>query len=142
MTRRQIWLRIVAHIDRQLLLGIGLLLLTSLLVLYSADNASWSRPLSQMRNIVVALAVMWLVANLPLHYLMRTAVPIYVLGMVLLVGIGQFWLQPLMVALKANGLAAGTPQEAAFARLHGIAAILYLFNSVGGLLLAAGFRFR
>ncbi len=64
------------------------------------------------------------------------------LGMVLLVGIGQFWLQPLMVALKANGLAAGTPQEAAFARLHGIAAILYLFNSVGGLLLAAGFRLR
>src|SRR5674476_1675725 len=83
MTRRQLWQRFIAHLDRQLLLGIGLLMLTSLLILYSADNASLDRPLSQMRNIVVALACMWVVANLPLHYLMRTAVPIYVLGMVL-----------------------------------------------------------
>src|SRR5450756_2500996 len=84
MTRRQFWLRFIAHLDRQLLLGI------SLLVLYSADNASWDRPLNQMRNIVVALAFMWLIANLPLHYLMRTAVPIYVLGMVLLIGVALF----------------------------------------------------
>ena len=90
MTRRQILQRFIAHIDRQLLLGIGLLLLTSLLVLYSADNASWDRPLNQMRNIMVALIFMWLVANLPLHYLMRTAVPIYVLGMVLLVAVALF----------------------------------------------------
>src|SRR5665811_791287 len=56
MTRRQLWQRFIAHLDRQLLLGIGLLMLTSLLVLYSADNASPDRPLSQMRNIIVALA--------------------------------------------------------------------------------------
>ena len=90
MTRRQLWQRFIAHLDRPLLLGIGLLLLTSLLVLYSADNASWDRPLSQMVNIVVALTCMWLIANLPLHYLMRTAVPIYVLGMVLLIGVALF----------------------------------------------------
>ncbi|HTN93947.1 MAG TPA: rod shape-determining protein RodA [Gallionella sp.] len=90
MTRRQLWQRFIVHIDRQLLLGIGLLLLTSLLVLYSADNASWDRPLNQMRNIVVALAIMWMVANLPLHYLMRTAVPIYVVGMVLLIAVALF----------------------------------------------------
>ena len=90
MTRRQLWQLFTAHIDRQLLLGICLLLLTSLLVLYSADNASWNQPLNQMRNIVVALACMWLVAKLPLHYLMRTAVPIYVLGLVLLVGVALF----------------------------------------------------
>ena len=90
MTRRQFWQRFIAHIDRQLLLGIGLLLLTSLLVLYSADNASWDRPLSQMRNIVVGVTIMWMVANLPLHYLMRTAVPIYVLGMILLIAVALF----------------------------------------------------
>lgn len=90
MTRRQLWQLVTAHIDRQLLLGICLLLLTSLLVLYSADNASWNQPLNQIRNIVVALACMWLVANLPLHYLMRTAVPIYVLGIVLLIGVALF----------------------------------------------------
>jgi len=38
----------------------------------------------------VALVCMWLVANLPLHYLMRTAVPIYLLGMALLVGVALF----------------------------------------------------
>jgi len=90
MTRKQLWQRFISHIDRPLMLGIGLLLLTSLLVLYSADNASWAQPLNQMRNIVVALVCMWLVANLPLHYLMRTAVPIYVLGMALLVSVALF----------------------------------------------------
>jgi rod shape determining protein RodA len=90
MTRRQLWQRLIAHLDRQLLLGISLLLMTSLLVLYSADNASWDRPLRQMTNIVVAFTCMWLIANLPLHYLMRTAVPIYVLGMILLIGVALF----------------------------------------------------
>src|SRR3989338_6036391 len=90
MIRRQLWQRLTAHIDRPLMLGIDLLLLTSLLVLYSADNASLSQPLNQVRNIAVALTCMWLVANLPLHYLMRTAVPIYLLGMALLIGVAFF----------------------------------------------------
>ena len=90
MTRRQLWLRIIEHIDPMLLLGIVLLMLTSLLVLYSADNASWNRPMSQLTNIAVALAAMWLIANLPLHYLMRTAVPIYLVGMLLLIGVALF----------------------------------------------------
>jgi len=90
MTRRQLWQRLIAHLDRPLLLGIGLLLITSLLVLYSADNASWDRPLRQLFNMSVALTFMWLIANLPLHYLMRTAVPIYVLGMLLLIGVALF----------------------------------------------------
>jgi len=90
MTRRQLWLRFKAHLDMPLLLGIVLLQLISLLVLYSADNASWHRPLSQLLNIAVAFVCMWLIANLPLHYLMRTAVPIYVLGIVLLIGVALF----------------------------------------------------
>ena len=90
MTRRQLWLRFIAHIDGLLLLCISLLLLVSLLVLYSADNASWGQPLKQMLNIAVALICMWLIANLPLHYLMRTAVPIYTLGMALLIGVALF----------------------------------------------------
>ena len=90
MTRQQLWLRFISPLDRPLLLGISLLLLTGLVVLYSADNAGWQQPLRQMSNIVVALTCMWLVANLPLHYLMRTAVPVYVLGMVLLIGVALF----------------------------------------------------
>lgn len=87
MTKRQLWQRFIAHLDIPLLLGISLLLLTSLLVLYSADNAGWGYPLNQLFNIGVALTCMWLVANLPLHYLMRAAVPIYTLGVVLLIGV-------------------------------------------------------
>ncbi|MBI5438053.1 MAG: rod shape-determining protein RodA [Nitrosomonadales bacterium] len=90
MTRRQLWLRIIAHLDLPLLLGIGLLMTVSLLVLYSADNTGWSRPLNQMLHIAIALTCMWLIANLPLHYLMRTAVPVYTLGMVLLVCVALF----------------------------------------------------
>ncbi len=63
-------------------------------------------------------------------------------GMLLLVAVGQFWLQPMMEALKAQPLVDGTPRMAAFMRLHGIASILYVINSIGGLLLAAGFRSR
>ncbi len=90
MTRRQLWQFLTSHIDLPLLLGVSLLLSTSVLVLYSADNASLSQPINQMRNIAVALTCMWLVAKLPLHYLMRTAVPVYVLGMVLLIGVALF----------------------------------------------------
>jgi len=90
MTRRQLWKRFIAHLDLPLLIGISLLMLVSLLVLYSADNAGWGRPLNQSLNIVVAFTCMWLIANLPLHYLMRTAVPIYALGMVLLIGVALF----------------------------------------------------
>ena len=90
MINRRLWRRSIAHLDLPLLLGIALLLLTSLMVLYSADNASWGQPFKQMLNIMAALACMWLVANLPLHYLMRTAVPIYVLGMLLLVAVALF----------------------------------------------------
>lgn len=63
-------------------------------------------------------------------------------GMLLLVVVGQFWLQPMMVALKTHPLVDGTPRMAAFMRLHGIAETLYLVNSIGGLLLVAGFRSR
>ncbi|HEY0664714.1 MAG TPA: rod shape-determining protein RodA [Gallionella sp.] len=90
MIKQRIWRLLTAHIDRPLMLGVSMLLMISLLVLYSADNASWGQPLKQMVNIAVALACMWIVANLPLHYLMRTAVPIYVLGMVLLIGVALF----------------------------------------------------
>ncbi|MDO8811452.1 MAG: rod shape-determining protein RodA [Gallionella sp.] len=90
MTRRQLWLRFIEHLDLPLLLGIGLLMTVSLLVLHSADNGGWGQPLKQMLNIAVALTCMWLVANLPLHYLMRTAVPIYIIGMVLLIFVALF----------------------------------------------------
>jgi len=90
MTRRQLWMRFIQHLDMPLLLGLGLLMSASLLTLYSAGNHNFERVLAQGSNILVAMCCLWVVANLPLHYLMRTAVPIYVLGMVLLIGVALF----------------------------------------------------
>jgi rod shape determining protein RodA len=90
MTKRQFWQRIIAHLDLPLLAGMGLLMAASLLTLYSASDHNLERVMSQGMNILVALCCLWIVANLPLHYLMRTAVPIYVVGMLLLIGVALF----------------------------------------------------
>ena len=68
--------RFMAQLDPVLLSAIGLLMLVSLVLLYSATDSNWIRVFSQFVNILVAFAAMWLVANMPLHYLMRSAVPI------------------------------------------------------------------
>jgi len=86
----RVWKRFILHLDPVLMAALGLLMLTSLVVLYSASDGNWSRVLGQMGSMVVAFGVMWLVANMPLHYLMRTALPIYLLGMVLLIGVALF----------------------------------------------------
>lgn len=90
MTKRQMWRRFTAHLDGWLLLGICLLMSTSLVTLYSAGDGSWSRVIGQGTNICIALVLMWGVANMPLHFLMRAALPIYVFGMVLLLGVAFF----------------------------------------------------
>ncbi|MEW6563760.1 MAG: rod shape-determining protein RodA [Pseudomonadota bacterium] len=82
--------RLVAHIDPVLLAAIGLLMFVSLVVLYSASDGNWGRVGGQAANILVGLTVMWLVANMPLHYLQRTALPLYILGMLLLIGVALF----------------------------------------------------
>ncbi|MBI1174246.1 MAG: rod shape-determining protein RodA [Sideroxydans sp.] len=87
---RRLWKRFIQYLDPVLMAALGLLVLTSLLVLYSASDGSWARVLSQALNILVAFGAMWLVANMPLHYLLRSAVPMYVLGMILLVAVALF----------------------------------------------------
>jgi rod shape determining protein RodA len=75
----------------------GFLLMTALaiaglglLVLYSATDGSVSRVTSQALNLLFALAVMWVAANVsPQHY-MRWAVPLFVVGIVLLAGVALF----------------------------------------------------
>jgi rod shape determining protein RodA len=90
MTRRQLWQRITQHLDLPLLAGMLMLMMVSLLTLYSASEHNFERVLAQGVNILVAFFCLWVVANLPLHYLMRTAVPIYVFGMALLIGVALF----------------------------------------------------
>ncbi len=61
-----------------------------LIVLYSATGANMSRVSNQIINMLVALVIMWLVANIPLQQIMRLAVPMYILGLVLLIGVSLF----------------------------------------------------
>ena len=53
--------------------------------------------------------------------------------MLFVIVIGQFVIQPMMVELKSGGLLA--ENTAKFARLHGMASVLFLINSLAGLAL-------
>jgi rod shape determining protein RodA len=77
-------------VDNFLLAGLLLLMLVGLLVLYSATDANLSRVSNQLINMLVALAIMWLVANIPLQHIMRLAVPLYMIGLMLLIGVALF----------------------------------------------------
>lgn len=57
------------------------------------------------------------------------------LAMLLLVVAGEFILQPQMAELKLAGLPEGSMEASRFARLHGVSSILYLLNSLFGLVL-------
>ena len=81
---------VVGHLDQPLLTFMLLLMITGLLVLYSAANGNWARVNGQMLNMLVALGVLWVFANIPPHYLKRLSVPVYVVGLVLLVGVALF----------------------------------------------------
>jgi hypothetical protein len=55
--------------------------------------------------------------------------------MLVVVCVGQFVLQPMMAELKAAGIAEGTAAAVTFGKLHGVASILFLINSLSGLIL-------
>ena len=58
-------------------------------------------------------------------------------GMLALVAMSLFVLQPMIQEVKALGLVEGSEQAKRFGILHGISSLLYLAMSVGGLLLVA-----
>lgn len=87
---KRLWHYLTRYIDNFLLAGIFLLMLVGLIVLYSASGGSFMRVSSQLLNIAVALVVMWVVANIPLQQIMRLALPLYIVGIVLLIGVALF----------------------------------------------------
>jgi rod shape determining protein RodA len=73
------------------LLAIALALTTiGLAALYSASIENAARVLAQLGNLAVALTAMWLVAQVPPQTLARLALPAYVLGLALLLGVAAF----------------------------------------------------
>ena len=60
--------------------------------------------------------------------------------MLLLISIAAFVVQPEMQELKAQGITEGSEQATQFGRLHGLSSVIFLINSVLGLILVgAGF---
>jgi rod shape determining protein RodA len=83
----RLWSYLTKHVDRQLMALVTILLCVGLVTLFSASGASFDRVLGQLVNIGVAVTIMWIAANVPLHYLNRIALPLYVVGIVLLIAV-------------------------------------------------------
>jgi rod shape determining protein RodA len=78
------------HIDPFLGTVVAVLVAVGLVVLYSASGGSFGRVGNQLANLFVAIAVMWIAANVAPQHLMRLAVPVYVAGLGLLVAVALF----------------------------------------------------
>lgn len=87
---RRLFARLVAHLDGYLLFALSLLMLLGLVVLYSAAGEDFHFVTKQMMNLAIALGVMWLVANIPPQHLARLGLPVYVFGLLLLLGVALF----------------------------------------------------
>lgn len=82
---------ITRRLDGPLMVVIVLLAVISLAVIYSASGGdSFDRMLGQARNFAVAFIAMWIVANLSPQTLMRIAIPVYIIGLTLLIGVALF----------------------------------------------------
>ncbi|MEQ1600205.1 MAG: rod shape-determining protein RodA [Methylophilaceae bacterium] len=82
--------RVLYHIDGFLMGCLLLGMLVGLCVLYSASGQSLERVGAQMANMAAALAVMWVAANIAPQILERFALPLYILGVLLLLGVFLF----------------------------------------------------
>jgi len=87
---RRIGARLAEGIDTTLLVLMLSLSMLGFLALFSASYDIPSRVASQAMNLGVALAAMWLVAQVHPQTMMRFAVPAYVIGLAFLVAVALF----------------------------------------------------
>ncbi len=78
------------HLDPFLMAVIATLLGIGMVVLFSASGGNLSRVAGQLLNVGVAVSVMWVAANVPPQQLARLAVPVYAVGLALLIGVALF----------------------------------------------------
>ena len=82
---------LVDHIDGALLTSVLVLAGVGLIVLYSASGGDgYDKVYVQLRNLGIALIALWVVANIPPQHLMRLALPLYALGLILLICVALF----------------------------------------------------
>lgn len=87
---RQIIMPYFTVFDGPLALIMFLILSVGIVTLYSAGIDFPGRVEDQLRNILIAFVVMWIAAIIPPQTLMRFAVPIYTVGVALLVAVAAF----------------------------------------------------
>lgn len=78
--------------DGALSLIIFLILSLGIVTLYSAGINFPGRVEDQLRNILIAFFIMWIAANVPPQTLMRLAIPVYTVGIALLISVALFGL--------------------------------------------------
>lgn len=83
----RLWQRFTGNIDGVLLAIVALIVTLGLFTLYSATDQNPARMMAQGINLAIALAAMWLVAQVPTQTLLRSAVPVYLVGLALLVAV-------------------------------------------------------
>ena len=82
----------LAGFDKPLALIVFLLFATGIVALYSAAIDMPGRVEDQLRNILLSYAVMLVIAYMPTQLLMRIAVPLYTVGVALLIAVAMFGL--------------------------------------------------
>ncbi len=82
---RRFWKALVEHLDAPLLLITLLIMAGGLATVFSATYDVSNKAYHQLINLGVGLIVMWIFAQIPPQKLMRFAVPLFVIGIVLLV---------------------------------------------------------
>jgi rod shape determining protein RodA len=93
MDRRSPWQAIRPYVmvfDGTLLVAMGLVVLISVATMYSAAFDFPGRFTGHLRNMGIAFAVMWVAAIVPPALLMRLALPLYLVGIALLVAVDLF----------------------------------------------------
>jgi rod shape determining protein RodA len=79
------------RIDGPLMAALALTLALGLTVVYSASGgSSFDRAVGQGRNLALAIFALWLFAQIHPQLLMRLALPVYIAGLGLLVGVALF----------------------------------------------------
>lgn len=84
---KHIWHAIKDPLDGWLMGLLCLIFLLSLFVLYSASNQSFYKLDSKLAYTVLSLIIMWLIARMRPQYIMNFALPIYVIGLLLLLAV-------------------------------------------------------
>ena len=79
------------RIDGPLMAALALTLALGLTVVYSASGgSSFERAVGQGRNLALAIFALWLFAQIQPQLLMRLALPVYLAGLSLLIGVALF----------------------------------------------------